>query len=73
MTKREAVRTLTEFRKVLIALDLSLASRAFDVLMVDFPAATMAAERAADARRALQTLRTTFAEIERKGIEFPTD
>jgi hypothetical protein len=73
MTKQEAVNVLDQFRKAFMTLGTIEGRNAFRVLIDDSVGATMAGERAAEAGRALDTLQRAFAEIDRKGIRFPSN
>jgi hypothetical protein len=73
ITKQEAINVVDEFRKALMALDSTTGTQAFDALINDTRVMTTAAQRAADAGNALQTLGRAFQEIDGKCIRFPSN
>jgi hypothetical protein len=68
MTQQEAINVLDGFRKAFRTLDAMKAQQAVNTLLNPGPVVTTGFIRAGEFSSALNTLRTIFGEMDRKGV-----
>ena len=73
MTKQEAIDTLDKLQSAFRALDQAKAMQAFNALMTTPGVVTTAFNLGVEFGSALGTLRRVFDEMQRKGIQFPSN